>query len=975
MESKKLPFGLLLIFIILGGLTLSFFSFNDGSRYEPRDPKSFSENRMGKPATEFLGSIRNNQLTGVINPADVKRRNVEMEKVDSYRAIDMEWKQMGPDNFGGRTRAILCLADDATTLVYAAGVTGGIWKSVNLGTTWHKVNIGGENLNVSCMVKTSNNHILVGTGETFDAQDVSGLEEMGYTSGFMGQGVFISTNGEDFSLLQSTKPDFNNIESDWAFVNELAVNMANDRIFASTNTGLKYSNDGGTSWSTAKDTGGNELNMFSWDVQVGSDGNVVACVDNLCYVSVDGSPNNFVLKSNGDSVSLPRTGVNRIEFAIAPSDSKVIYASVVDSTNNRYAIYSSVDKGNTWETILPSTNSINIFNDQGVYNNAIAVFPDNPDKVLLGGIDCWQGEKVQGNGFYAWRTISQSAASFLFETYVHEDHHTYVFIPGTNNQFFAGTDGGVYLGALQSGEYFYQTGNRNYFTSQFYTVGPSGLKHYMLGGAQDIGTIMITGQGNTQQAGEEIFRGEGGPCAVSLLDPEMLVVSSTNGTLARSDDGGNNYSNQNQWPGDDILNDAFRTPLLLSENFTNENSGDTVWYFARDTIPGGTTIQVRSHNAGQPFPYKTPGGVTLYPGDSIPVKDIVTSYLYVAVTDNVWLTTNFLQFDEEAEWFELTNPDYGMSGVPYSMALSANGNTMFVGTLDGKLYRLSNLATAYNYERADLNSPGSIVSTSEMELLVPGSDEPVSQVITSIAIDPQDPNNVLVTLGNYGNESYVLFSENAMDPSPEFKSAQGNLPHMPVYSSVIEMSDPNIGIVGTELGIFVTENIHAGSPQWVEASTDMGTVPVFELYQQLVDQPARVVRLVNGPEIIYIHYPGTENFGSIYSATYGRGLFRNDNFFKVDIDEFFSEENKELNLKVYPNPVVSYATIQIETRQNVDIEINVFDLNGRLLISNNERLQQGTNKISIDVRSLKKGTYIVRTKNGDQVLSQKFIVN
>jgi photosystem II stability/assembly factor-like uncharacterized protein len=977
MKSRKLPFGLLLIFTVLGGMALSFFSVNDGPRYQPREAKSLLENRLGKPATAFLAKIRNNQHTGVINPADIKRQNEEMGKIESLRAIDMEWMQMGPDNFGGRTRAILCTEDDGMTLVYAAGVTGGIWKSTNVGTTWNKINIGGENLNVSCMVKTANNNILVGTGESFDAQTVSGLEEIGYTSGFMGQGIYKSTNGEDFSLIEATKPEFNNMESDWAFVNGLAVNMSNNRIFASTNTGLKYSNDDGATWATAKDNDGNDLDMFSWDVKVGADGNVVADVNNLCYVSADGNPDNFVLKSTGDSLGLPKSGVNRIEFAIAPSDANVIYASVVDSTNNRYGVYLSEDAGDTWRSVLPNTNSINIFNDQGVYNNAITVFPDDPYRVLLGGIDSWQGNRVQENGFYDWRTISQSAFGPLFgPTYVHEDHHVYEFIPGLNNQFFVGTDGGIFLGAFSSSDgYTYQTSNRNYFTSQFYSVGPSGLKHYLVGGAQDIGTIKITGNGNTQKAGEQILTGEGGPSAISIVDKDYIIVTSTAGTLLRSDDGGANYSNVSQFPGDDFANGAFRTPLVLSENFTNENSSDTVTYFARDTIPGGTTIQVRSQNGGQPFPYKTPD-VTLYPGDSLLIQDIVTSYLYVSTVDHIWLSTNVVRFDEEVEWFELSNTDFGFSGTPYSMALSANGNTMFVGTLEGRLFRFSNLATANTYERADVGSLSSIVSTAEMVLAVSGTSDTIKeQVITSVAIDPQDPNNVVVTLGNYGNDHYVLFTENALSPSPTFKSIQGNLPHMPIYSSVIEMSDPNIGILGTEMGVFITENIHAGSPQWAEASTDMGKVPVFQLCQQLVDQPARVVELQNGNEIDYIYYEGTNNFGSIYAATYGRGLFRNDNFFKVDIDEFFTEDDTKLTLKLYPNPVIDYATVEIEAEANKNLEVHVFDLNGRLLMSQTKRVQKGINKVSLDMRSFKKGTYIVRTMNGNTVQSQKFLVN
>jgi len=968
MKRKHLSLSLILIFTVLGGFTFGFFSLDSGLEYTPRKLHDQLKNSPGKPATKFLAEIRNNQHTGLISTADMKLLQQEMESIGKSRSMEMEWEQMGPDNFGGRTRAILCVQVDETTVItYAAGVTGGIWRSDNLGTTWKKINFENDNLNVTCLVQTPNGDIYAGTGETFDAQMVSGLEDMGYMSGFMGQGVYKSTDGLNFSLLESTKPDFNNDQSEWAFVNELAVNESNGRIFASTNTGLKYSNDAGLTWSTAKDTDGNELSLPSWDVQVSSEGNVVACVNNLAYVSLNGDPDKFVMKSNGDSVSLPSSDVSRIKFAFAPSDPNIVYASVVDvakqSVDN---IYMSNDKGMNWRVIMPGTNSINVFNEQGIYNNALAVFPNNPDKILLGGIDLWQGEKILETGYYDWKVVSQSELGAGLSSYVHEDHHTYKFIPGSDNHFFVGTDGGVFLATIESNAYTYETGNRNYLTTQFYSVGISGFKDLLLGGAQDIGTISVF-----ESSGVQIWEGEGGPCGVSIVSPSALVISTTDGIIRRSYDFGQNYSTFEQFPTDDLSNNTFRTPMILSENFTNENSGDSVYYYATDLVPGGTTIKVYSHNLGQPFPYTTPQGLTIQAGDSLLVQDIVTSYLFVGTQHNLWLTTNFLVFTDTADWFSISNADYGFVGSPYSMALSSDRNHLFVGTLDGRLYRLSNLATAYNYERADVNSPACIVSTTEIELKVPGADEPVSQVITSVSIDPDDYNNVIITLGNYGNDHYVLGSSNALDQFPEFKSRQGNLPHMPVYSSLIEMKDPKFAMLGTEKGIFITENIQTDSPTWVESTTEMGSVPVFQLTQQTIDQPVRLGEIAG----VEVFYPGTHNFGSIYAATYGRGLFLNDNFYLVDMDEIFSEEKQVLNLKLYPNPVDHYATIEIESEHKKDITFYVYDLSGRMVKEQVNHLNAGLNEVTLDVSNLKKGAYVIRASSAANVYSQKFIVN
>lgn len=990
MKKGILPLKLFLIITILGGLAVSFMAFTDlPDVLLQNNTKQTNSHKVG-PSLEHLAKIRNNQVTGLISPNDLKIVQGELEKIGEQRAINMDWQQLGPDNFGGRTRAIhFTNPDGGNPIAYAGAVSGGLWKSDNLGTTWSKINMESYNLNVSSITQTPNGKMFVGTGEVFDAHSNSGLEDMGYSSGFMGQGIFISTDGENFSLLESTKPQFNDIESDWAFVNELAADPTNGRVYAATNTGLKYSNDDGQTWKTVKDSEGTELTMNSLDVQVGSDGVVVACIDNLCYISADGDVNGFVLRSTGDSISLPDVGVNRIEFAIAPSDPNILYASVVNSQGHVYNIYLSENKGAEWKVILPGTASVPIFSQaqngvylgfgEGVYHNAITVFPNNPDKVLLGGIDAWQGKKIQENGFFEWINISESNNIDLVSTYVHENHHVYTFFPGSDDRFLIGNDGGVRIGNISGDIYEFETSNRNYLTTQFYTIGYSGFKDYVVGGTQSDGVITLPGFGNTNSEGIKILpffgAGVGGPCVVSSIVPNVIVIGADAGIIRRSDDFGANYSAPDQFPGTIGNPTAFSTPMVLVENFNNLYSSDSNWYHADQYIPGGSKLTIRSVNSGQPFTYTLPQDVELNEGDSILIQDIVTAYYYLGVASGIYFTKEVHQFDKEPEWFVISNSDFGLDGIPYSMAITADGNHLFVGTLDGKLYRISNLATAYNFERADVTSPGCIVSTQPIELIVPGSETENEQVITSIAIDPNDPNNLMITLGNYGNDHYVLYSNNALAQFPEFSSKQGNLPHMPVYSSIIEMKNPKVAILGTEHGIFVTENILADQPQWSRNNTNMGNVPVFDLKQQIIDQPSKTIKITNGNEVTWITYPGTENWGSIYAATFGRGVFRSDAYFLVGIDEFGeSDLTDQNNLFVYPNPVHSDAIIEFNSEKNSVVDINVYDLNGKLVKANASQVHKGLNKITLNVGHLSKGTYIMQLISGNRTYTSKFLV-
>lgn len=981
MKKRNLPFSLLLIFIVLGGIIFSSYVAGDDGSKQSQNKHTLKDGKDFIQSAEYLAALRNNQVSGVINPKDYKRLQNELAQFANERGSgEFEWTQIGPDNFGGRTRTILFdNKDPQANTMYVAGVSGGIWKSTNLGITWVKINESSSCLNVVTMVQTSNGDIYAGTGESFNSQVYSNLEDMGYTSGFMGQGIYKSTDGENFSLLPATSPEFNNMQSDWAFVNKLAADINNGRVFAATNTGVKYSDDGGQNWQTAVDTAGTTLNLNSTDVEVGSNGMVITVVNNLCYVSTSGNPSQFVLRSTGDSVSLPSTGVGRIEFAIAPSDPNIVYASVINLLGTTLNIYKSNDKGITWRIILPGTTSVNIYEGNGIYANTLTVYPSNPDIILVGGTDLWLGRQLQSTGYYDWLSISEHFSNPYFPSYIHENHHCYVFRPGYPTNFYCGTDGGIFKGTYYQESFEFSSLNRGFITTQFYSVGLSGIEKYVLGGSQANGTLSIPGDGNTTQEAYEIVSGIGGPCAVSLIKPGIIVSTTTAGGIYRSDDYGVNFSSPDQFPGSGIANaQAFITPIALWENFKNENSRDSVTYYAKEEIPGGTKIQVRSNNSGQPFYYTTPGNVALSPGDSIRIKDIVSSRLFVATANNLYMTSDLHQFDQSPTWYTIANGANGFIGTPNAIAYSGDANHVFVGTLNGRLYRISNLALAYNFERADVSSPTSIVSLLEIEVKLPGTDQNITQAITSISVDPTNSNNVIITVGNYGNETYVFYAKNALSQHPDFFSKQGNLPHMPVYSSIIEMTNSDIAIVGTEHGVYMTENIGSDSPSWTPMQDGMKSVPVFQLSQQTVNQPYMTVKLVNGNEVTYVIYPGTNNFGSIYAATYGRGLFLNNYFNRVGIEEnIYSETVSTLhNLKLYPNPVSGgkQVSIEIEATKNCQANVVVYDLTGKVIFSKEAFFQEGKNSFKIGTGNLVNGTYILQTVIGNETISNKFIV-
>ncbi|WP_309508766.1 PA domain-containing protein [Flavobacterium cyclinae] len=102
-------------------------------------------------------------------------------------ASDNNWVERGPNNVGGRVRAIMFDPNDPTfKRVFAGGVSGGLWvnNDITTNTAWTRVNID-ENLSVSAITYDPNNTNIfyLGTGESYVGGDVNG------------NGVWKSTDG------------------------------------------------------------------------------------------------------------------------------------------------------------------------------------------------------------------------------------------------------------------------------------------------------------------------------------------------------------------------------------------------------------------------------------------------------------------------------------------------------------------------------------------------------------------------------------------------------------------------------------------------------------------------------------------------------------------------------------------------------------------------------------------------------------
>ncbi len=261
---------------------------------------------------------------------------------------ELHWRIIGPFR-GGRTRAATGVPSQPNVF-YVAQVNGGVWKSDDYGRTWTPIFDHESTQSVgSIAVAASNpNIIYVGSGEGLHRPDLS-----------IGNGMYKSTDaGKSWTHLGL---------SDGFQIPAIAVDPRDaNRVFAAVlghpygpneERGLFRSTDGGQTWQKAiykdENTGASAVEidpsnpdvMYAsmWEAREGpwEDGNMVNGTGGGLFKSTD-SGNTWRPLSNG----LPKE-LSQINVAIAPSDSRRLYATLALSTGG-LAFYRSDDAGENW---------------------------------------------------------------------------------------------------------------------------------------------------------------------------------------------------------------------------------------------------------------------------------------------------------------------------------------------------------------------------------------------------------------------------------------------------------------------------------------------------------------------------------------------------------------------------------------------------------------------------------------------------
>ena len=141
-------------------------------------PNKYYESEWELTMNPEIGRPNPENLEGIKKNLKQQREAALLSGRTPGDGSDNNWIERGPNNVGGRVRAIMFDPNDPTyKTVFAGGVSGGLWKNsdITANTLWTRVNIP-DNLSISTITYDPNNTnvFYVGTGESYVAGDVNG---------------------------------------------------------------------------------------------------------------------------------------------------------------------------------------------------------------------------------------------------------------------------------------------------------------------------------------------------------------------------------------------------------------------------------------------------------------------------------------------------------------------------------------------------------------------------------------------------------------------------------------------------------------------------------------------------------------------------------------------------------------------------------------------------------------------------------
>ena len=491
-------------------------------------------------------------------------------RVDSDTISGLGARNIGSAAMSGRIAAIDAIREGKRLTVYIGSASGGVWKSVNGGTTYKPVfdKQAVQSIGALAIDRRNPKVVWAGTGESWTRNSVS-----------IGDGIYKSADaGETWTNMGL--PDSERIAKviiDPSDSNTVYACVPGKLWSDSDDRGVYKTSDGGKSWTkvlkgTNASTGcsmmsidpQNPKTLFAgmwdfrrkgWTFRSGGESTSAPSGSGL-FKTTDGGASWTDLSGARPptaATGLPAKPWGRVAVSVAPSRPNVVYA-FVEAAPPMNGLYRSDDGGRTWELRDRSQNMI----WRAFYFANLIVDPKDENKVYKPG----GGLIVSNDGGKSFSGISGGA---------HGDFHDVWVDPDNTDHLIIGDDGGVW--------YSYDGGNKwwkaeNLPVSQFYHVSvDNDMPYHVYGGLQDnsswVGDSQYPG-GITNSRWENIFGGDGFWVFADPSDHDSIYAESQGGELGRVNRKTLEVRGLKPLPGykEGKLRFNWNTPLHVSPNGT-----------------------------------------------------------------------------------------------------------------------------------------------------------------------------------------------------------------------------------------------------------------------------------------------------------------------------------------------------------------------------------------------------------------------
>ena len=418
-------------------------------------------------------------------------QNKRKSKSKIYKNVslnDFNFRNVGPAFLSGRI-ADIAIDPNNENIWYVAVGSGGVWKTLNSGTTWSPLFDDENSYSTGCVTIDPNNSatIWVGTGENVGGRHVA-----------YGDGVYKSDNGgkswKNMGLKRTehiskiiVHPENSNIV--WVAAQGPLWKKGDERgVYKTINGGKNWKKVlGNNQWTGATDIlidtrNSDILYAATWDrhrtvasLMGGGPGSGI-------HKSVDGGetwkklykglPNDQDSNGDGkiDNDDLPTVNMGKIGLAISPQNPDVLYAAI-ELERTTGGVYKSEDRGESWKKM---SNAVSGATGPHYYQELYAS-PHKFDRLYLMNVRVLTSED-------GGKTFEQ-----LKENKKHSDNHVIAFKKNDPDYLLIGTDAGIYESFDLAENWRYI---KNLPLTQFYKVAVNNAEpfYHIFGGTQDNGS-------------------------------------------------------------------------------------------------------------------------------------------------------------------------------------------------------------------------------------------------------------------------------------------------------------------------------------------------------------------------------------------------------------------------------------------------------------------------------------------------------